>query len=49
MQNELEKNPSVTCRMFNAQHGFCDADSSAWDARLAQQADEDTLRFLTLI
>lgn len=49
MQNELEKNPSVTSRMFNAQHGFCDADSSAWDARLAQQADEDTLRFLTLI
>ena len=49
MQNELEKIPSVTCRMFNAQHGFCDADSPAWDARLAQQADEDTLRFLTLI
>ena len=49
LQNELEKYPSVACRMFNAQHGFCDADSPAWDARLAQQADEDTLRFLTLI
>lgn len=49
LQNELEKYPSVTCRMFNAQHGFCDADSPAWDARFAQQADEHTLRFLTLI
>ena len=34
---------------FLLEHGFCDADSPAWDARLAQQADEGTLRFLTLI
>ncbi|WP_109220796.1 dienelactone hydrolase family protein [Klebsiella oxytoca] len=49
MQDQLENVPSVTCRMFNAQHGFCDADSPAWDPRLTQQADEDSLRFLTLI
>ena len=49
MQDQLENVPSVTCRMFNAQHGFCDADSPAWDPRLTQQADEDTLQFLTLI
>jgi dienelactone hydrolase len=49
MQDELEKNPLVTCRMFNAQHGFCDADSQTWDARLAQQAAEDTERFVSLI
>ncbi|WP_331330268.1 hypothetical protein [Klebsiella huaxiensis] len=41
--------PSVPCRMFNAQHGFCDADSQAWDACLAQQADEDAELFISLI
>lgn len=49
MYNELEKIPSVTCRMFNARHGFCDADSQAWDARLARQAAEETERFVSLI
>ena len=49
MQNELEKKPSVSCRMFNAQHGFCDADSQVWDACLAQQAAEAAELFISLI
>jgi dienelactone hydrolase len=48
MQYELERHPSVTCRMFNAQHGFCDADSLAWDACLAQQAAEAAEMFISL-
>lgn len=49
LQDELKKQPTVICRMFHARHGFCDADSQAWNSRLARQVAEIADRFISLI
>ncbi|MDI5536252.1 hypothetical protein MJM28_29780, partial [Salmonella enterica subsp. enterica serovar Montevideo] len=34
MRQALEKRPRVQCKMYDARHGFCDADSATFDAAL---------------
>lgn len=49
MQQELEKLPLVQCVMFDAPHGFCDADSPAFNAELAHQASKKAAEFADTI
>ncbi|CFQ40943.1 Dienelactone hydrolase family [Yersinia frederiksenii] len=49
MQQELEKLPLVQCVMFDTPHGFCDADSPAFNAELAHQASKKAAEFADTI
>lgn len=49
MQRKLNKFPSVQSYMFDARHGFCDADCSEFDDNLAQQAHDKVWDFIKRI
>ncbi|HDJ2740311.1 TPA: dienelactone hydrolase family protein [Salmonella bongori] len=43
----LEKHPGVECKMYEAWHGFCDADSATFDAVLSYQARDEVAAFIS--
>ncbi|HEI6966057.1 TPA: dienelactone hydrolase family protein [Yersinia enterocolitica] len=49
MQQELQKFPSVQCAMFDAYHGFCDADNPVFDDGLERQASAKVSTFTNTI
>lgn len=46
MRQTLEKRPTVQCKMYDARHGFCDADSATFDAALSHQVMDDVSAFI---
>ncbi|ECP0936239.1 dienelactone hydrolase family protein [Salmonella enterica] len=46
MRQALEKRPRVQCKMYDARHGFCDADSATFDAALSYQVMDDVSAFI---
>lgn len=46
MRQALEKRPWVRCKMYDARHGFCDADSATFDAALSHQVMDDVSAFI---
>ncbi|EDH3452657.1 dienelactone hydrolase family protein, partial [Salmonella enterica] len=46
MRQALEKRPRVQCKMYDARHGFCDADSATFDAALSHQVMDDVTAFI---
>ncbi|MDI5431709.1 dienelactone hydrolase family protein, partial [Salmonella enterica subsp. enterica serovar Kentucky] len=36
----------VQCKMYDARHGFCDADSATFDAALSHQVMDDVSAFI---
>ncbi|EDO6205428.1 dienelactone hydrolase family protein [Salmonella enterica] len=46
MRQALEKLPRVRCKMYDARHGFCDADSATFDAALSHQVMDLVTTFI---
>ncbi|ASG77530.1 dienelactone hydrolase family protein [Salmonella enterica subsp. diarizonae] len=46
MRQTLEKCPRVQCKMYDARHGFCNADSATFDAALSHQVMDDVTVFI---
>lgn len=49
LQQKLETLPLVQCHMYDAQHGFCDADSPGYLAWQARHAVADAIAFVDAV